>query len=76
MSAGSDGRSCCAEGGAARPFIIDPSSAFEGPLAYDVLILGSGLAGMSAALHLASRYRVALVTKHELLDGASTDVGR
>src|SRR5947209_5416675 len=41
-------------------------------VAYDVLILGSGLAGMSAALHLAERYRVALVTKHELLDGASS----
>ena len=40
--------------------------------AYDVLILGSGLAGMSAALRLAERYRVALVTKHELLDGASS----
>jgi len=41
-------------------------------LAYDVLIIGSGLAGMSAALHLAERYKVALVTKHELLDGASS----
>jgi L-aspartate oxidase len=39
---------------------------------YDVLILGSGLAGMSAALHLADRLKVALVTKHELLDGASS----
>jgi L-aspartate oxidase len=39
---------------------------------YDVLILGSGLAGMSAALHLADRRKVALVTKHELLDGASS----
>ncbi|MGZ5082626.1 MAG: L-aspartate oxidase, partial [Usitatibacter sp.] len=39
---------------------------------YDVLILGSGLAGMSAALHLADRCKVALVTKHELLDGASS----
>jgi len=27
---------------------------------------------MSAALHLAERYKVALVTKHELLDGASS----
>ncbi|HET9576647.1 MAG TPA: FAD-binding protein, partial [Usitatibacter sp.] len=27
---------------------------------------------MSAALHLAGRYRVALVTKRELLDGASS----
>ncbi|MGZ5033541.1 MAG: L-aspartate oxidase [Usitatibacter sp.] len=41
-------------------------------MAYDVLIIGSGLAGMSAALHLAERYKVALVTKHELLDGASS----
>ena len=39
---------------------------------YDVLLLGSGLAGMSAALHLADRCKVALVTKHELLDGASS----
>jgi L-aspartate oxidase len=39
---------------------------------YDVLLLGSGLAGMSAALHLADRLKVALVTKHELLDGASS----
>ena len=39
---------------------------------YDVLLLGSGLAGMSAALHLADRMKVALVTKHELLDGASS----
>jgi L-aspartate oxidase len=39
---------------------------------YDVLLLGSGLAGMSAALHLADRQKVALVTKHELLDGASS----
>jgi len=41
-------------------------------LAYDVLIIGSGLAGMSAALHLAGRHKVALVTKRELLDGASS----
>jgi L-aspartate oxidase len=39
---------------------------------YDVLIIGSGLAGMSAALHLAQSCKVALVTKHELLDGASS----
>ena len=39
---------------------------------YDVLIIGSGLAGMSAALHLADTLKVALVTKHELLDGASS----
>jgi L-aspartate oxidase len=41
-------------------------------LAYDVLIIGSGLAGMAAALRLAPHLKVALVTKHELLDGASS----
>ena len=39
--------------------------------AYDVLVIGSGLAGLSAALRLAGSRKVALVTKHELLDGAS-----
>ena len=41
-------------------------------MAYDVLIIGSGLAGMAAALRLAPHLKVALVTKHELLDGASS----
>ncbi|QJR15312.1 L-aspartate oxidase [Usitatibacter palustris] len=39
---------------------------------YDVLIIGSGLAGLSAALKLAPHFKVALVTKQELLDGASS----
>jgi len=38
---------------------------------YDVLVIGSGLAGLSAALRLAPTLKVALVTKHELLEGAS-----
>jgi L-aspartate oxidase len=40
-------------------------------MTHDVLIIGSGLAGMSAALRLASSRKVALVTKLELLVGAS-----
>ncbi|MCB1916527.1 MAG: L-aspartate oxidase [Rhodocyclaceae bacterium] len=38
---------------------------------FDVLILGSGLAGQSAALRLADTHRVALVTKRGLADGAT-----
>jgi L-aspartate oxidase len=39
---------------------------------YDALILGSGAAGQSIALLLADRLRVALVTKRELADSASS----
>ena len=38
---------------------------------FDVLIVGSGLAGLSAALHLAPTHRVAVLTKRELRDGSS-----
>ncbi len=38
---------------------------------FDVLIVGSGLAGLSAALHLAPTHRVAVLTKRELIDGSS-----
>jgi L-aspartate oxidase len=38
---------------------------------FDVLIVGSGLAGLSAALHLAPTHRVAVITKRALHDGAS-----
>ena len=38
---------------------------------FDVLIVGSGLAGLSAALHLASEHRVAILTKRDLNDGSS-----
>ena len=54
--------------------VFHPSNTHENllHLAYDVLIIGSGLAGMAAALRLAPRLKVALVTKHDLLDGASS----
>ncbi len=38
---------------------------------FDVLIVGSGLAGLTAALHLAPTHRVAVLTKRRLHDGAS-----
>ena len=38
---------------------------------FDVLIVGSGLAGLSAALHLAPTHRVAILTKRSMHDGAS-----
>ncbi|WP_269533371.1 L-aspartate oxidase [Chitinimonas sp. BJYL2] len=38
---------------------------------HDVLILGSGLAGMTLALQLADTHRVAIITKRSLTDGAS-----
>ena len=40
-------------------------------LQFDVLIIGSGLAGMTLALKLAGQRKVAIVTKRTLLDGAS-----
>jgi L-aspartate oxidase len=38
---------------------------------FDVLIVGSGLAGLSAALHLAATHRVAILTKRGITDGSS-----
>ncbi|MEN9844768.1 MAG: hypothetical protein RLZZ612_2597, partial [Pseudomonadota bacterium] len=38
---------------------------------FDVIIIGSGLAGLSAALQLAPTHRVAVLTKRRLNDGAS-----
>jgi L-aspartate oxidase len=38
---------------------------------FEVVILGSGLAGLTVALNLADERKIAIVTKRELLDGAS-----
>ena len=43
------------------------TSAFQD---FDVLIVGSGLAGLSAALHLAPTHRVAILTKRAMSAGA------
>ena len=39
---------------------------------FDVAIVGSGLAGLSVALHLAQTRTVAIISKRALLDGPST----
>ncbi len=41
-------------------------------LQFDVLIIGSGLAGLAAALKLADHKKVAVITKKTLLEGASS----
>ena len=38
---------------------------------FDVLIIGSGLAGLTAALRLAPTHRVAVITKRGISDGSS-----
>ncbi|QRX82685.1 L-aspartate oxidase [Glaciimonas sp. PAMC28666] len=38
---------------------------------FDVAIIGSGLAGLSVALHLAEQRKVVVISKRALLDGAS-----
>jgi len=38
---------------------------------FEVAVIGSGLAGLTVALNLAEQRQVAIVTKNELLDGAS-----
>jgi L-aspartate oxidase len=40
-------------------------------LRFDTLIIGSGLAGLSLALKLADKQKIAIITKKSLLDGAS-----
>lgn len=41
-------------------------------LEFDVLVIGSGLAGMTLSLYLAEHHRVAIITKRGLEEGSST----
>ena len=38
---------------------------------FDVVIIGSGLAGMSCALSLDPKYKIALISKGALISGSS-----
>ncbi len=38
---------------------------------FDVIIIGSGLAGLTLALHLGQHKKIAVICKHQLIDGAS-----
>jgi L-aspartate oxidase len=52
-------------------FRTSPAQAKVAVKNYDILILGSGLAGQSLALRLAPSHKVALVTKRKLEDSAT-----
>ena len=41
------------------------------PHSFDVLIVGSGLAGLTTALHLAAQRRVGIISKRQVIEGAS-----
>ena len=49
-----------------------PLYKYDFAMKFDVAIVGSGLAGLSVALHLAQTRKVAIISKRELLDGASS----
>jgi L-aspartate oxidase len=51
---------------------MSPNAVTSSSRQFDVLIVGSGLAGLTAALHLAPTHRVAVLTKRALIDGASS----
>jgi L-aspartate oxidase len=51
---------------------MNPTTGHASTRQYDVLVIGSGLAGQSLALRLADNRRVALVTKKSLGDSASS----
>jgi hypothetical protein len=58
-------------GPAAKPLARVPPGHESNTHEFDVLIIGSGLAGLTAALRLAPANRVAVVTKRGISDGSS-----
>jgi len=48
-----------------------PTTSATAPLKFDVLIVGSGLAGLSAALMLPADKRIAVITKRAVSEGSS-----
>lgn len=48
-----------------------PKPSLEQALNYDVLVIGSGAAGLTLALHLAQNCRVAVVSKGDLKEGST-----
>lgn len=50
---------------------LEPQDSHAMPKSYDVLIIGSGVAGLTAALRLPCQLRIAVLSKDELHEGAT-----
>ncbi|GAG98745.1 unnamed protein product, partial [marine sediment metagenome] len=63
--------------GVAKAALLEPQEAIISEVQIRALVIGGGLAGMTAALALASReYEVVLVEKEEILGGVLTKLNR